>query len=50
MAILVLADHDNAHLSDQTAKALTAATKIGSDVHVLVAGAGAKAAAEQAAS
>lgn len=48
MAILLLADHDNAHLSDQTAKALTAATKIGSDVHVLVAGAGAKAAAEQA--
>ncbi|NVP53668.1 electron transfer flavoprotein subunit alpha/FixB family protein [Mycoplana rhizolycopersici] len=49
MAILLLADHDNAHLSDQTAKALTAATKIGSDVHVLVAGAGAKAAADQAA-
>ncbi|WP_411905726.1 electron transfer flavoprotein subunit alpha/FixB family protein [Rhizobium mayense] len=53
MAILLLADHDNAHLSDQTAKALTAATKIakdqGSDVHMLVAGAGAKAAAEQAA-
>jgi len=49
MAILLLADHDNAHLSDQTAKALTAAAKIGSDVHVLVAGAGAKAAAEQAA-
>jgi electron transfer flavoprotein alpha subunit len=49
MAILLLADHDNAHLSDQTAKALTAASKIGSDVHVLVAGAGAKAAAEQAA-
>ena len=49
MAILLLADHDNAHLSDQTAKALTAATQIGSDVHVLVAGSGAKAAAEQAA-
>ncbi|AOF94255.1 electron transfer flavoprotein subunit alpha/FixB family protein [Sinorhizobium sp. RAC02] len=49
MAILLLADHDNAHLSDQTAKALTAAGKIGSDVHVLVAGAGAKAVAEQAA-
>ena len=49
MAILLLAEHDNAHLSDQTAKALTAASKIGSDVHVLVAGAGAKAAAEQAA-
>ncbi|NTJ12008.1 electron transfer flavoprotein subunit alpha/FixB family protein [Rhizobium lusitanum] len=53
MAILLLADHDNAHLSDQTAKTLTAAVKIAketeSDVHILVAGAGAKAAAEQAA-
>jgi len=53
MAILLLADHDNTHLSDQTAKALTAATKIaqgtGSDVHVLVAGSGTRAAAEQAA-
>ena len=49
MAILLLADHDNAHLSDQTAKTLTAATKIGGDVHVLVAGSGAKAAGEQAA-
>ncbi|ACP23105.1 electron transfer flavoprotein, alpha subunit (plasmid) [Sinorhizobium fredii NGR234] len=53
MAILLLADHDNTNLSDQTAKALTAATKIasgaGADVHVLVAGAGAKAVAEQAA-
>ncbi|ENN88531.1 Electron transfer flavoprotein, alpha subunit [Rhizobium freirei PRF 81] len=49
MAILLLADHDNAHLSDQTGKALTAAAKIGGDVHVLVAGAGAKAAAGEAA-
>ncbi|CCE99368.1 electron transfer flavoprotein subunit alpha/FixB family protein [Sinorhizobium fredii] len=49
MAILLLADHDTTHLSDQTAKALTAATKIGGDVHVLVAGAGVKAIAEQAA-
>jgi electron transfer flavoprotein alpha subunit len=49
MAILLLADHDNTHLSDQTAKALTAATKIGGDVHVLVAGSGVKAIAEQAA-
>ncbi|WP_312418771.1 electron transfer flavoprotein subunit alpha/FixB family protein [Shinella sp.] len=49
MAILLLADHDNATLSDQTAKALTAASQIGSDVHVLVAGAGAKAAADTAA-
>jgi len=49
MAILLLADHDNIHLSDQTAKTLTAASKIGGDVTILVAGAGAKAAAEQAA-
>ena len=49
MAILLLADHDKAQLSEQTAKALTAAQKIGSEVHVLVAGSGAKAAAEQAA-
>ncbi len=49
MAILLLAEHDNTHLSDQTAKALTAAQQIGSDVHVLVAGAGAQAAADAAA-
>ncbi|WP_026622756.1 electron transfer flavoprotein alpha subunit (plasmid) [Ensifer sp. WSM1721] len=49
MAILLLADHDNATLSDQTGKALTAASKIGGDVHVLVAGRGAKAAADAAA-
>ncbi|MCW0001580.1 electron transfer flavoprotein subunit alpha/FixB family protein [Pararhizobium sp. YC-54] len=49
MAILLLADHDSNHLSDQTAKTLTAAAKIGGDVHVLVAGAGAKVVAEQAA-
>ncbi len=53
MAILLLADHDQNHLSDQTVKALSAATKIasgtGSAVHVLVAGANVKAIAEQAA-
>jgi electron transfer flavoprotein alpha subunit len=53
MAILLLADHDNQSLSDQTAKTLTAAAKIaketGSDVHILVAGKGAKAAADAAA-
>ncbi len=49
MTILLLADHDNASLSDQTAKALTAAAKIGGDIHILVAGKGAKPAAEQAA-
>ncbi|QTU99843.1 electron transfer flavoprotein subunit alpha/FixB family protein [Rhizobium sp. NLR16a] len=49
MTILLLADHDGNHLSDQTAKALTAASQIGSDVHVLVAGKAARAAADQAA-
>ncbi len=49
MAILLLAEHDNATVSEQTAKALTAATQIGGDVHVLVAGSGAKAAADAAA-
>jgi len=49
MAILLIAEHDNATLSEQTAKALTAALQIGSDVHVLVAGKGAKAAADAAA-
>lgn len=49
MAILLFAEHDNASLSDQTAKALTAALSIGGDVDVLVAGKGAKAAADAAA-
>jgi electron transfer flavoprotein alpha subunit len=49
MAILLIAEHDNQSLSDQTAKALSAALKIGQDVHVLVAGKGAKAAADAAA-
>ncbi|WP_394887210.1 electron transfer flavoprotein subunit alpha/FixB family protein [Mesorhizobium sp. AaZ16] len=49
MAILLIAEHDNASLSEQTAKAMSAALKIGSDVHILVAGKGAKAAADAAA-
>ncbi|WP_105422743.1 MULTISPECIES: electron transfer flavoprotein subunit alpha/FixB family protein [Neorhizobium] len=49
MAILLLAEHDGSSLNDQTAKALSAASKIGGDVHVLVAGSGAKAAADDAA-
>jgi electron transfer flavoprotein alpha subunit len=48
MAILLIAEHDNESLSDQTAKALSAALKIGSDVDILVAGKGAKAAADAA--
>jgi len=49
MAILLIAEHDNQSLSDQTAKALSAAQKIGSDIDVLVAGNGAKSAADAAA-
>ena len=49
MAILLLAEHDNSTLSDQTAKTLTAATRIGGDITILVAGSGAKAAADEAA-
>ena len=49
MAILLLAEHDNTDLSDQTAKALTAACQIGGDVHVLVAGKGCKGVADKAA-
>ncbi|MFK7902846.1 MAG: electron transfer flavoprotein subunit alpha/FixB family protein [Nitratireductor sp.] len=48
MTILLLADHDGKSLSDQTGKALTAATQIGSDVHILVAGKGCDAIATQA--
>ncbi|UOA29230.1 electron transfer flavoprotein subunit alpha/FixB family protein [Pseudosulfitobacter sp. DSM 107133] len=49
MAILVFAEHDNASLSEQSAKALTAALQIGSDVDILVAGKNADAAIAQAA-
>ncbi|CAO3360563.1 Electron transfer flavoprotein, alpha subunit [Azospirillum melinis] len=38
MPILILADHDNASLKPATAHAVTAATKLGGDVHILVAG------------
>jgi electron transfer flavoprotein alpha subunit len=48
MAILLLADHSNTALGSATAKALTAAMEIGSDVHVLIAGHNAGAAAEAA--
>lgn len=49
MTTLLLAEHDNQSLSDQTAKALTAAAAIGGDVHVLVAGKGAQGVADEAA-
>src|SRR6478752_114621 len=49
MTTLLIAEHDNAHLKDATHKALSAAKALGTAVHVLVAGANAKAAAEAAA-
>ena len=49
MAILVIAEHDNATLKGATLNTITAATKIGGDVEVLVAGSGCGAAAEAAA-
>ena len=48
MAALVIAEHDKSHLRGGTANAITAAHKMAGDVHVLVAGSGAKAAAEAA--
>ena len=48
MAALVIAEHDKAHLRGGTANAITAAHKMAGEVHVLVAGSGAKAAAEAA--
>ena len=48
MAVLVLAEHDNASLSDATHKTVTAAKAFGGDIDVLVAGEGAGAVAEVA--
>jgi electron transfer flavoprotein alpha subunit len=41
MAVLVIAEHDGASLADATNKVVTAATKFGGDVDILVAGEGA---------
>ena len=49
MATLLIAEHDNKSLKDATNKALTAAKQMGGDVHVLVAGSGAKGVADAAA-
>jgi electron transfer flavoprotein alpha subunit len=49
MAVLVVAEHDNASLKDATNKVVTAAKALSSDVDVLVAGEGAGAAASAAA-
>ena len=49
MTTLLIAEHDNASVKDATNKALTAAAALGAEVHVLVAGENAKAAADAAA-
>ena len=48
MPILVIAEHDNATLKRATLNAVTAATQIGGDIHVLVAGHGASVVAAEA--
>ena len=49
MAVLVIADHDNASLKDSTHKTVTAARALSADVDVLVAGKGVDAVAADAA-
>ena len=49
MAILVIAEHDNQVLKGATLNVVTAATQIGSDIHLLVAGENCAAVAESAA-
>jgi len=49
MAVLLVADHNNAALGAANAKAMSAAKGLGQDVHVLVAGSGCGPAAEAAA-
>ncbi|MEW5684504.1 MAG: electron transfer flavoprotein subunit alpha/FixB family protein [Pseudomonadota bacterium] len=49
MAVLVIADHDNASLKDNTHKVVTAAQAIGGDVDILVAGTNTAAIAAEAA-
>ena len=49
MAVLVIAEHDNATLNDATRAVVTDAKGIGADIHVLVAGSGAQSVADAAA-
>ena len=49
MTILVIAEHDNASIKAATLNTIAAAQKIGGDIHVLVAGHNAQAAADAAA-
>lgn len=49
MSILIIAEHDNKTLNHATLPVITAAGKLGGDIHVLVAGSGAGAVAQEAA-
>jgi electron transfer flavoprotein alpha subunit len=49
MTVLVVAEHDNAELKDPTLNTISAASEIGGDIHVLVAGTGCRAVADAAA-
>lgn len=49
MAILVYAEHDNASLKKATLSTVAAAQQMGGDIHVLVAGSGCQAVADEAA-
>jgi len=49
MTVLVLADHNNAELGAATLNTVTAASELGGDVHILVAGSGCSAVADAAA-
>ncbi len=49
MAILVIAEHDNQSIKAATLNTVSAAAKLGSDIHVLVAGSACSAAAQAAA-
>src|SRR5690242_3601039 len=49
MSVLVVSEHDNVSLKEATLHAITAATKLGGDIDVLVAGSGAEGAATAAA-
>ncbi|SER41983.1 electron transfer flavoprotein alpha subunit apoprotein [Faunimonas pinastri] len=50
MTTLLIAEHDNSTLNEATARALSAATALGGEIHILVAGKDARAVAEAAAS
>lgn len=48
MSILIYAEHDNKQLKTETHKLVNAATQLGDDIHILVAGSGCNTVAQQA--